>query len=171
MGIVDAAGAADLLADQPEEITENDVKDFMIWHRGLAVPAARNLDDATVKEGKNLFFSAKCNECHKPSWTTGTYAAMPGYSNQKIWPYTDLLMHDMGEENKGRTRYFRTTPLWGRGLMKIAANHTDMFHDLRARNFEEAILWHFGEGNTSREAFRNMTKSQRAALIKFLEAI
>lgn len=171
LGLTDAAGATALLGDQPEELTQDQLRDFMVWHRGLGVPAARNLDDATVQEGKKLFFTAKCNECHKPSWTTGTYSYVPGYSNQKIWPYTDLLMHDMGEENKGRTRLFRTTPLWGRGLMKMAANHTDMFHDLRARNFEEAILWHFGEGNGSREAFRNMTRSQRAALITFLEAI
>ena len=171
LGLTDAAGAAALLGDQPEEITQDQVKDFMVWHRGLAVPAARNLGDATVQEGRKLFYDAKCTDCHKPSWTTGTYSYVPGYSNQKIWPYTDLLMHDMGEINKGRTRMFRTTPLWGRGLMKLAANHTDMFHDLRARNFEEAILWHFGEASASREAFRNLNKNQRAAMIKFLEAI
>lgn len=160
-----------LLSKQPAEISNQDYQDFMVWHRGLGVPAARNLDDPEVKIGKELFYQIGCNSCHKPSWTTSEYSYMPGYSNQKIWPYTDLLRHDMGEINKGRYSKFRTTPLWGRGLMKICAGHTDMWHDLRARNFEEAILWHFGEANFSREAFRNLNKDQRKALIKFLNVI
>lgn len=160
-----------LLGIQPSELQPSDVADFMVWHRGLAVPAARNLDDEEVQRGQVLFYKAGCTSCHKPSWTTGEYSYMPGYSNQKIWPYTDMLRHDMGEINHGRYAKFRTPPLWGRGLMKICAGHTDMFHDLRARNFEEAILWHFGEAVSQREYFRNLDKSDRRALIKFLEAI
>ncbi len=160
-----------LMGAQRAELSQEDLADFMIWHRGLAVPAARNLDDPKVIKGKELFNKIGCNSCHKPSWTTGSYKYVPGYSNQKIWPYTDLLKHDLGEMNAGRFRKFRTTPLWGRGLMKITAGHTDMFHDLRARNFEEAILWHFGEASAQREMFRNFTKEEREALIKFLEAI
>ncbi len=156
---------------QEAELSADDLADFMIWHRGLAVPAARNLDDEIVKEGKNLFYEGKCAECHKPSWTTSEYAYIPEYSNQKIWPYTDLLMHDMGVENKGRFQTYRTPPLWGRGLMEKAANHSDMFHDLRARDFEEAILWHFGEGKDSREFFRNLSKEQRDALVAFCKSI
>ncbi|MCG6186279.1 di-heme oxidoredictase family protein [Maribellus maritimus] len=156
---------------QKAELSYDDLLDFMVWHRGLAVPAARNLGDPDVQQGKNLFYEGKCAECHKPSWTTGDYEYIPEYSNQKIWPYTDLLMHDMGDENQGRFRTYRTPPLWGRGLMNKAANHTDMFHDLRARNFEEAILWHFGEAEDSREFFRNLAKEDREALILFCASI
>lgn len=160
-----------LLGPQKAELSKSDLDDFMIWHRGLAVPAARNLDDPLVQMGKKEFYNAGCNSCHKPSWTTGEYHYMPGYSNQKIWPYTDLLKHDMGEINHGRFSHMRTTPLWGRGLMYICAGHTDMWHDLRARSFEEAILWHFGEGTAAREYFRNLSKDKREALLKFLESI
>ena len=160
-----------VLGRQPAELSSDDLRAFMVWHRGLAVPAARNLDDPEVAEGRQLFYQAKCHECHKPSWTTGEYEYLPGLAGQKIWPYTDLLRHDLGEINHGRYAKFRTTPLWGRGLMAICANHTDMFHDLRARNFEEAVLWHFGEALESREIFRNLNREQRVALLKFLEAI
>lgn len=156
---------------QPVEMTKTDLEDLAVWFRGLAVPAARNLDDPVVQRGKKLFYAASCQECHKPSWTTGEYEYIPGYKNQKIWPYTDLLKHDMGKINHGLVPTFRTPPLWARGLMKNAVDHTDMWHDLRARNFEEAILWHFGEGIESREIFRNMSAEDRAALIKFCEAL
>lgn len=160
-----------MLGVQPEELSQDDLDDFMVWHRCLAVPAARNLDDEEIMKGKELFYEAGCDNCHKPSWTTGSYSYVPGYSYQKIWPYTDLLKHDLGEINHGRFSHFRTAPLWGRGLMYICAGHTDMMHDLRARNFEEAILWHFGEGEESRQFFRNLSKEEREALIKFLKAI
>jgi len=161
-----------LTAEQPVEMTPEDHENLMIWSRGLAVPAARNLDDPIVQEGRKLFYKASCNECHKPSWTTEeNHKFIPGYSNQKIWPYTDLLMHDMGKMNHGLKKTFRTPPLWARQMMWNAVDHTDMWHDLRARNFEEAILWHFGEGEFSREIFRNMSKAERNALIKFLKAI
>lgn len=156
---------------QPEEITAEDMDALMVWHRGLGVPAARYLDAPRVKRGRALFNQAGCAECHKPSWRTGPYEFIPAYSNQKIWPYTDMLMHDMGEENRGLTRDFRTPPLWARGLMHTTVDHTDMFHDLRARDFEEAILWHFGESEPSREVFRNLPKRDREALVEFLKAI
>ena len=104
-------------------------------------------------------------------WNTGFYPPLPGYSNQTIRPYTDMLMHDMGEENRGRFRTFRTPPLWGRGLMRKTAGHTDMFHDLRARDFEEAVLWHFGEAEFARERFRELSAKERSDLIEFLEAL
>lgn len=161
-----------LTAHQPVELSSEDLDNLMVWSRGLAVPAARNLNDPTVQQGKKMFYAANCNECHKPSWTTGKESPyIPGFANQKIWPYTDLLMHDMGEINQGFTRTWRTPPLWARGMMKNAVDHTDMMHDLRARNFEEAILWHFGEGEEAREAFRQMDKKDREALLKFLESI
>ena len=118
-----------------------------------------------------MFYEANCQQCHKPSWTTGEYKDIPGFTAQKIWPYTDLLMHDMGRINDGLKKTSRTPPLWARGMMKNAVDHTDMIHDLRARNFEEAILWHFGEGLESREAFRNMSAEDRKALIEFCKSI
>lgn len=153
------------------EMTMAEFDDFMIWHRGLAVPAARNLDDPTVQTGKALFYEIGCTACHKPSWTTGTDTYIPDYSNQKIWPYSDLLKHDLGMVNPGLRKKCRTTPLWGRGLSYICSGHTDRLHDLRARNAEEAILWHFGDAEQSREKFRNLTKENREALVQFLEAI
>ena len=154
------------------EMTQEDYDAFMVWHRGLAVPAARNLDDPAVKRGKELFTEAGCAACHRPSWTTRSdYKPLPALSNQKIFPYTDLLRHDLEMHEPGRVQVCRTTPLWGRGLMKVTSGHTDMLHDLRARNYEEAIVWHGGEAKESKEKFRNMTAEDRAALVKFLESI
>lgn len=156
---------------QAEEMSMKDYEDFMVWHRGLAVPAARNLDKPDVQSGQKLFNQLGCAGCHKPEWKTGEYPALPGYSHQTIRPYTDMLRHDMGEINRGRSLRWRTPPLWGRGLMLKAANHTDMFHDLRARDFEEAILWHFGEGEFSREMFRRLSVQERNQLIEFLKSL
>ena len=160
-----------LVGAQPNEMSQKDLDDLMVWSRGLGVPAARNLDKPDVKRGKALFQKLGCVSCHKPSWTTGEYPYIPGYAKQKIWPYTDMLMHDLGPMNHGFSKYFRTSPLWARGMMRTAADHTDMFHDLRARDFEEAILWHFGEADFAREMFRNLPADQRKSLINFLNAI
>ncbi len=160
-----------LTEEQPIEMPQTDYDNFMIWHRGLAVPAARNLDKPEVKNGQRIFNEIGCASCHKPEWKTGEYPPMPAYANQIIRPYTDLLMHDMGEENRGMVRTYRTPPLWGRGLMKRAADHSDMFHDLRARDFEEAILWHFGESEFARESFRHLSAQDRADLIQFLKSL
>lgn len=156
---------------QPEEMSMKDYEDFMIWHRGLAVPAARRLDRPEVQSGQKIFNRLGCASCHKPEWKTGEYPPMPAYANQTIRPYTDMLMHDMGEENRAQFATYRTPPLWGRGLMRKTANHTDMFHDLRARDFEEAILWHFGEAEFAREQFRHLSAKERADLIEFLKAL
>lgn len=160
-----------LRAHQPIELSQEDRDHLMVWHRGLGVPAPRGLERPQVQRGNKVFHQVGCSRCHKPDWTTGEYPYIPAYSNQRIWPYTDLLMHDMGKENAGRYRTYRTPPLWGRGLMYNAVDHTDMFHDLRARNFEEAILWHFGEAKGSREMFRRLSKQDREALIAFLNAL
>jgi CxxC motif-containing protein (DUF1111 family) len=157
---------------QKPEMSTEDYEAFMVWHRGLAVPAARNLDDPTVQRGRKLFYETGCTACHRPSWTTrSNYTPLPAISNQKIYPYTDLLRHNLEMKEPGRVQLCRTTPLWGRGLMKIVSGHTDRLHDLRARNTEEAILWHGGEAKQSKEKFRNLSKEDRDALIKFLDAI
>lgn len=155
----------------PAEMSMQDFDNFMIWHRGLAVPAARDLEDDDVKLGKQLFYSMGCTACHKPSWTTGTDPYIPQFSNQKIWPYTDLLRHDLDMYEPGLRKLCRTTPLWGRGLSKIVTGYGDRLHDMRARTCEEAILWHGGEAKSGKEKFRNLTKAQRDAVVKFIEAI
>lgn len=154
------------------EMSIEDYYDFMVWHRGLAVPAARNLDDETVQHGKKLFYENGCTACHRPSWKTReNYRPLPAISKQTIWPYTDLLRHDLGMIEPGRAQVCRTTPLWGKGLMMRCAGHEDRLHDLRARNVEEAILWHGGEAQQCKEKFRKLSKADREALIKFINAI
>lgn len=171
----------------PVEMTDDDYVDFMIWHRGLAVPAARDLDNPQVQLGKKLFTEIGCATCHRPSWTTGDDnftdpngffkdgdARLPRYPHQKIWPYTDMVQHRLEMVNDIRTGWCRTTPLWGRGLSMICAGHSDRLHDCRARNVIEAIMWHGGAGSDARksvENFRNLSKQQRDAVVKFINAI
>ncbi len=152
-----------------------DVTSF--YTKTLAVPAPRNLDDATVMKGKQLFYEANCNSCHKPSWTTGV-AEIPELSDQKIFPYTDMLLHDMGDglaDNRpdflADGNEWKTRPLWGIGMTMIANGHTNYLHDGRARNIQEAILWHGGEAETAKEFYRNLSKEDRDALLKFLNAL
>jgi CxxC motif-containing protein (DUF1111 family) len=162
------------------EMEDQDYIDFMVWHRGLAVPAARNLDDAVVKKGKENFYSIGCIACHRPAWTTGeddysgdpmVKGKLPRYPNQKIWPYTDLLQHRLNMKNDIRTGWCRTTPLWGRGLSEKNPGASDHLHDMRARNYIEAIMWHGGDAQWSLEEFRKLSKADRDAVVKFLESI
>ncbi len=165
-------------------LEQEDYVNFMVWHRGLAVPSVRDWDDEEVLRGRELFMSDDlgCISCHKPSWTTGddpvkgdrniTADMLPRYPNQTIWPYSDLLKHDIGLYKPGMRKYCRTTPLWGRGLHIKANGSTDRLHDMRARNTEEAILWHQGEeAEYSRDAWRSLSKSDREAMIAFIDAI
>ncbi len=157
-----------------------------LWIRGLAVPAARNLDDEQVQLGRKLFRQIGCATCHRPSWTTGpdeqlqdpynvfANRAFPRYPNQTIWPYTDLVQHRLFMQNDIRTGWCRTTPLWGRGLMLTAAGHCDRLHDCRARNTLEAIMWHGSAQSDARwtvDAFRKLSKQERDAVVKFIDAI
>ena len=167
----------------PIEFSQEEYTQFMIWHRGLAVPAARNLDDEVVKQGKTKFYEIGCTSCHKPSWTTGedNYGGddnmkgkLPQYPYQKIWPYTDLLQHRLEMINNIRTGWCRTTPLWARGLSEKCTGAGDHLHDMRARNYQEAIMWHGSAESDARrsvEKYRNLSKSDRDAIIKFLESI
>lgn len=171
----------DLMSKElPAEMEDEDYINFMVWHRGLAVPAARNLDDPTVQKGKSIFYSIGCTSCHRPSWTTGpdNYSGdpmvkgkLPQYPYQKIWPYTDLLQHRLEMVNNIRTGWCRTTPLWGRGLSQKCTGASDHLHDMRARNYNEAIMWHGGDGKYAREKYRKLSKEDREALVKFLESI
>jgi CxxC motif-containing protein (DUF1111 family) len=144
----------------------------------LAVPARRDWQDPVVLTGKKLFLDAGCGHCHTPTLKTGSLLGFPELSNQSIRPFTDLLLHDMGDElADGRPDYeasgseWRTPPLWGLGLVQTVNGHTFLLHDGRARGFAEAILWHGGEARGSREAFRAMPREDRQALIRFLESL
>ena len=178
-----------------EEMTDKQYYQFMVWHRGLAVPAARNLNDAQVKRGKQLFTDMGCAQCHRPSWKTGSdnmwvdasikaYAQsigknpsqmLPRYPNQTIWPYTDMVQHRLFMENDIRTGWCRTTPLWGRGLSRRLTGADDRLHDCRARNVIEAIMWHGyskqSDAYSSAVKFYNLPKADRDAVVKFIEAI
>ena len=171
--------------DLPAEMSDEDYHALMVWHRGLAVPAARNLDDPDVQEGKKLFSQIGCTACHRPSWTTGPDEIqdpngmfdnndMPRYPNQKIWPYTDFVQHRLFMKNDIRTGWCRTTPLWARGLSKICTGAEDRLHDCRARNTMEAIMWHGSAQSDARrsvEEFRKLSKSERENVVKFINAI
>ncbi len=161
------------------ELANNQWDELELWTLGLAVPARRNWDNADVQRGAQLFENAQCAHCHVPTLTTvDAYARLPQLARQTFHAYTDLLLHDMGEAlSDGRpdfeagARDWRTPPLWGLGLSELVNGHGALLHDGRARNAVEAILWHGGEAQAAREAFRSMSKAERAALIKFLQAI
>jgi CxxC motif-containing protein (DUF1111 family) len=142
----------------------------------LAVPAARHVEDPTVRDGAELFAQVGCTACHTPTMTTGNYPDVPELAHQTIHPYSDLLLHDMGQElADGREDFgasgdeWRTPPLWGIGLTQIVNRHTRFLHDGRARSLEEAILWHDGEAHAARDRFAQLSRTQRAALLTFLE--
>ena len=171
------------------EMTTEQYKNLMIWHRGLAVPAARNTTTEDFKAGKALFAEIGCATCHRPSWTTGsdeihdpnllfTNADMPRYPYQKIWPYTDMVQHRLFMKNDIRTGWCRTTPLWGRGLAAKCGSGTERLHDCRARNVIEAIMWHgcTSDGGQSDAyesvlKFRKLSKEERDKVVLFIESI
>ena len=172
------------------EMSDAQYKNLMIWHRGLAVPAARNTTTEDFKKGKALFTQIGCASCHKPSWQTGddhiqdpakfftSDSDMPRYPHQKIWPYTDFVQHRLWMKNDIRTGWCRTTPLWGRGLAAKCGSGVERLHDCRARNVKEAIMWHgcTNEGGTSDAyntvvKFRNLSKEERDLLVFFIESI
>lgn len=152
---------------------------IFFYSANLAVPARRTANDANVLRGKELFYSANCTSCHTPKHATRNDEDVgEALRGQLIWPYTDLLLHDMGDgladgrpEGTATGSEWRTAPLWGIGFTDTVNSHTYYLHDGRARNLTEAILWHGGEAMASREAFRTMEKSDRDALINFLESL
>ena len=166
----------DSLVDDPE-IDMEILKTTAFYAQSLGVPARRNSDDPNVKRGKELFTTLNCSGCHHSSYQTGNHE-FAFLSDQLIFPYTDLLLHDMGEgladhrpEFLADGREWRTAPLWGIGLTHVVGAHTRFLHDGRARSIEEAIMWHGGEAQASREDFRSMSETDRKALISFLESL
>ena len=160
------------------EIDETRLGMVTFYVQTLAVPAMRDTEDDQVREGAQLFAQANCIACHTPRHTTDASHPVRPLRGQTIYPYTDLLLHDMGEgladghqEGQATGSEWRTPPLWGIGLVDTVSGHTMFLHDGRARGLEEAILWHGGEAQASRDAFTLMSADERAALLRFLESL
>ncbi|MFN7008987.1 MAG: di-heme oxidoredictase family protein [Allorhizobium sp.] len=148
------------------------------YSENLAPPARRGIDDATVLKGKSLFYASGCVACHTPKHVTSRKAENKAHRFQLIWPYSDFLLHDMGEGladgqavGDANGREWRTQPLWGIGLTETVNGHTFFLHDGRARNLTEAILWHGGEAQGARDRFATLEPDDRKALIAFLESL
>lgn len=148
------------------------------YSRNLGVPMRRGVDDPSVLRGKKVFYDTGCDSCHQPKFVTHRLADQPEQSFQLIWPYTDLLLHDMGDgladhrpEARADGREWRTPPLWGIGLTQTVSDHTYFLHDGRARSLLEAVLWHGGEAQAQRDAVVAMPPEDRANLLKFLESL
>ncbi|MBF7072199.1 c-type cytochrome [Glaciecola sp. MH2013] len=144
----------------------------------MAVPPARDLSSPSAISGRKLFYQAKCHSCHTPSYTTSEDYPIEALAKQKIWPYTDLALHDMGPaladnvvEYSATGQEWKTPPLWGIGLRKAYQSDAVYLHDGRAQTIEEAILWHGGEAQASKEFFKQLDAASRADLLTFLNAI
>ena len=164
------------------EIDDKTLDDVVFYQAALAPPARRAPRDAQVLQGQALFAQAQCAQCHRPSYVTGAppFPALssPALVGQRIWPYTDLLLHDMGEgladhrpDFAATGRQWKTPPLWGIGLLQDVNGHTRLLHDGRARGVLEAVLWHGGEAEASRRQVLKMSRAEREALVKFVESL
>lgn len=173
----DGEAQDDKLEDDPE-LPDSILNAVAFYVKSLAVPARRNVTDADVKAGGQLFTQIQCAKCHIPTIQTGVDLTLPQISNQRIHPYTDLLLHDMGDGlADGRPDFlasgneWRTMPLWGIGLFQKTNGTAFYLHDGRARSIEEAILWHDGEAEKARNQFMNLSKNDRDKLLKFLNSL
>jgi CxxC motif-containing protein (DUF1111 family) len=160
------------------EVDEIGLDLVTFYSANLAVPARRNVNDPGVLRGKKVFHTTGCASCHTPSFVTHRLKDQPAQSFQLIWPYSDMLLHDMGPdladnrpEGRATGQEWRTPPLWGIGLTGQVSDHTQFLHDGRARNILEAILWHGGEAQAMRDTVATMPSDDRAALIRFLESL
>jgi CxxC motif-containing protein (DUF1111 family) len=165
------------LAIDPEVSTQT-VNDVVFYLRTLKAPVQRNQNDAEIQTGNQIFVNTDCAKCHTPQLTTGS-SPIAALSNKKFFPYTDLLLHDMGPglddgytEGAAATAEWRTPPLWGLGLSKNSqGGQYFLLHDGRAKTIEEAIVLHGGEANRSKAKFQQLTAADKAILIKFLESL
>lgn len=167
------------------DMTTDQFYALMVWHRGLSIPRARNLNDPDVQRGKKVFMEIGCASCHRPSWKTGddnywtpeciADRPLPRYQNQTIYPYSDMMQHKLYMKNDIHGSWCRTTPLWGRGLSRVNTGAEDRLHDCRARNETEAIMWHaYSKSSHAYESaykFYNLPKADRDAVVKFLRSI
>ena len=162
------------------EVSDAILDAVVLYARTLGVPARRRRaeGEADLRRGQHLFAQARCDACHRPELTTGDSPNLPDLAAQPIRPYSDLLLHDMGEGlSDGRPSFaasgaeWRTAPLWGLGLVPRVNGHSFLLHDGRARDVAEAILWHDGEGKPAQQAFVQMSREDRRALITFVESL
>lgn len=160
------------------EVTDEMLDLVTFYAQNLAVPKRRNPKDEAVLRGKALFHQSGCAGCHTPKFVTGPSSKNPHLAGQSIWPYSDLLLHDMGEgladhspEGRASGREWRTPPLWGIGLTRLVNGHTFFLHDGRARNLTEAILWHGGEAEDAKDRFSALSKQEREWLLAFLRSL
>lgn len=160
------------------EVTDNSINALVFYLQTLQTPFQRNQNDPEVISGKQIFISTGCESCHKQTLKTA-FSYIEPLSEKEFHPYTDLLLHDMGSElddhyteGNAKTSEWRTTPLWGLGLAGDAqGGNLFLLHDGRAHSIEEAILFHGGEAQVSKERFINLSQSDKAALLKFLNSL
>lgn len=164
--------------DEGVELSQTLLDLVVNFNRNLAPTATRALTNKGSHQGRSLFYEARCNQCHVPTFTTGQSDEFPHLSNQIIWPYTDLLLHDLGPDLADDRPDFlasgsewRTPPLWGVGLRAEVNGSLALLHDGRAKTVEEAILWHGGEATNSQQFFVNLSKPMRNQLIEFVESL
>ena len=161
-----------------QEVSDEVLDMVTFYSRNLGVPKRRRVDDPTVLRGKEVFHALNCTGCHTPKHVTNRLKDQPEQSFQLIWPYTDLLLHDMGRgladnrpEARANGREWRTSPLWGIGLTAQVSGHRRFLHDGRARSLLEAILWHGGEAQAARDGVAALPAKDRDALIAYLESL
>jgi CxxC motif-containing protein (DUF1111 family) len=172
----DQSNGQDGLTDDPE-INQALLANIVLYCRTLGVPAPRNIDRTNVRQGAAIFEQIECAKCHMPKQKTGP-SAISALDNQIIFAYTDLLLHDMGEglaDNRpdflASGSEWKTRPLWGIGLTQLINGHTEFLHDGRARNIEEAILWHGGEAQKAKDKYKQLTAKQRSDLLEFINSL
>lgn len=160
------------------EVGDDEMNAITFYSQTLAVPARRDVENLDVIQGAKLFSQTSCTSCHTPSWKTDNTALISAYRNQKIYPYTDLLLHDMGEglsdgrkDFKASGQQWKTRALWGLGLTKVVNPRAGFLHDGRALTLEEAILWHDGEAKYAKDKFAHLAKSDRDLVIRFLQSL
>ncbi len=160
------------------EVSDKILDQVTFYTANLAVPARRNVDDPNVQAGAELFQTIGCSDCHTPRWQLADVSDMPWLGNQTIYPFTDMLLHDLGEglsDNRpvfqAQGNEWRTPPLWGLGLTEVVNEEFGYLHDGRARTLTEAILWHGGEAQASRDQFATMDSNTRAQLLAFLKSL
>jgi CxxC motif-containing protein (DUF1111 family) len=165
------------LADDPE-LPDSILNATSFYVKTLAVPARRNTTDGTVKGGEKLFTQVNCSGCHRPVIQTGVDLTLSQISNQRIQPFTDLLLHDMGDglaDNRpdflATGKEWRTAPLWGIGLFEKTNGTPYYLHDGRARSIEEAILWHSGEAQKAKQQFMQLSSADRSKLLMFIRSL
>ncbi len=164
------------------EIDDRTLSDVVFYQATLAPAARRKPNDAQVLRGQALFAQAQCGSCHRPSYITGAppfaQLSSPKLQGLKIWPYTDLLLHDMGPDlADGRPDFaangqqWKTPPLWGVGLIPAVNGHRRLLHDGRANGVLEAILWHGGEAQAAKRQVQQFNARDRQALVAFVESL